>query len=46
MQTVTLTSWQTVAGYEVEWACDYYYEDNVCVGHSTCYYTGKYRPKR
>ena len=45
-QTLTFTSWHNfkVGGYrEVEWACDYYYENGKLVGHGDCYYTGRYR---
>ena len=45
-QTITITAWHSfrVGGYrEVEYACDYYYENSRCVGNSGCYYTGRYR---
>lgn len=42
-QTVTLTSWQQIGGRQVEYACDYYYCDGVCVGQSNLYYTGQCR---
>ncbi len=45
-ETITLTSWHSfkVGSYrEVEYACNYYYENGKCVGNSELYYTGRYR---